>query len=138
MGTSPIDKWIKLAQYLIMVVELGIPSSASEAGAPENPHRPGTTIDIYVSSQSPLQPDNAGLPDYYNLAKKHSFLRLSRDTNDRSKADYYIREEAIGLPVGFKEPLPFILDAEQWAIYSERKSRIVQRMNESLLGTNFG
>lgn len=87
---------------------------------------------IYDSISS----DNVGIPDFQAIAKGLLARKKAEESSDHpSRADQFIPAHSFSLPLEFKEPPPYFLDACEWEIYSHRLDRINKRMEDQLRGT---
>ncbi len=103
---------------------------------------PGLTTDSSpqtdeVTLLDSTKQDSVGTPDFQQLAEGLSARRESEvsGTAIPSRADLFIPYYSSSLPLDFKEPPPYFLNAEEWEVYSHRKQVIDERMEEQLQGT---
>jgi hypothetical protein len=87
------------------------------------------------SKQDEIQNDQVGSPDFKAIANGRSQRNQAGEDIIPSKADIFIPEHFSTLPIDFKEPPPYFLNAQEWEIYVRRKEKIENRIEEELLGT---
>lgn len=79
--------------------------------------------------------DNVGDPDFQAIAEGLSARRQAESTLVPSRADLFIPPYSISLPLDFKEPPAYFLNAEEWETYTDRLEKINKRMEDQLRGT---
>lgn len=107
-------------------------------------HSPGDELSIPTATDS-VQPqapvvdssiDSVGSPDFAALAEGLAARREHPENPSiPSRADVFIPPHARDLAFDHTEPPPYFLNAEEWALYSDRKAEIERIREEELRGT---